>query len=501
MTNEAHTSQSTDQPPALKRIREIASTFFVIELWVFVPVIALVAWLAGNSVSFVLIAGGVTALAGTAMWLRDKTVPATRFSLGSALVAQWMFLVYAASGTPDGLVLDAHMVYFVISAQMLAFFCWRSIGIVTIIPAIHHLFFSLLYPLLIWPSMDYTFIHLGNHVIFVVLISATCLWLSWRVEELFIESYKSLAGMEAAQQEADRLAQRQAELEQQSQAERTELLHKLSETFESSIKQFVGGLAASTAQSQEAAKGLAQLTGTSSDLSASASQAADAASRNVQAVTAAAEGLDTAIQEMSRGVQHQAAIAAEASAMAGRSDEEVRMLSDRAQKIGDVVDLINSIASQTNLLALNATIEAARAGEAGKGFAVVASEVKNLANQTAKATEDIAAQVMAMQDRTVSTVKAIQEIGAKIQAMTEISSTVASSVEEQSGAATEICRSAREAAVGVQDVAQAVSGTSDAARSASSRTSDLVDSSNDAVRKAGELRGIAEAFVNEIRAA
>ena len=501
MTTDALFTGSTAQPPNLKRIREIASTLFTVELWAFVPVLVLVAWLAGNSVAFVAVAGSLAALAGTVPWLRDKTAPATRFTLGSAMVAQWMFLIYAASGTPDGFILDAHMVYFVMSAQILAFFCWRTVAIVTILPAAHHLFFSFLYPLLIWPSIDYTLIHLGNHVIFVVLISSTCLWLAWRIEALFTESHRSLTGMQAAQEEAARLSRQQAETQAKTKAERTQLLHKLAETFETSIKQFVGDLAASTSLSQDAAKGLAQLAGTSSDLSMSASKAAEAASVNVQAVTAAAEGLDGAIHEMSRGVQHQATIAAEASTMASRSDEEVRMLSDRAQKIGDVVDLINSIASQTNLLALNATIEAARAGEAGKGFAVVASEVKNLANQTAKATEDIAAQVTAMQDQTANTVKAIQEIGTKIQTMTEISSTVASAVEEQSGATSEISRSARQAAVGVQEVTQAVSGTADAARSTNSRTTDLVNSSHEAVLKTGELRGIAEAFVNEIRAA
>ncbi len=489
------------QPPALTRIREIVGRFFVVQLWCYVPVLGLVAWLADNSIAFVVTASGLTAAAGTASWLRDRSGIATRLALASAMVADWMFLIYAASGTPDGFVLDAHMIYFVIAAQSIGFFCWRTVGIATILPAVHHLFLTFLYPLFVWPSIDYALIHLGNHVIFVLLTASACLWLSWRVEALFTESHASLTGMQVAQEEAERMAEQQAQIEASARQERGRLIQNLAQAFERNIKQFADAVAGSAASTQQAARSLVDLATTSTDLSTSASVAVERATANVQTVAAATEELGSSILEVSRGVQHQVTIANEASAVAHRSDEEVRVLNDMALKIGEVVNLINSIASQTNLLALNATIEAARAGESGKGFAVVASEVKNLANQTAKATDEIAAQINAMQEQTASTVKLIEDISGKIRSMTEICATVASAVEEQNAATAEIARSAQEAANGTLEVSQAVTGATEAARSTGSRTSDLLSVSDMAAERAGDLRQFADSFAAEIRAA
>ena len=500
----ADTSRPEDhggQPPNLKRIRELATQVFTLLLWAYVPVLGLVASLAGNSVAFVIVSGALIAAAGTAMRLRHKSAPATRFTIAASMVAQWMLLIYAASGTPDGFVLDAHMVYFVMSAQIMAYFCWRTVAVVTIIPAVHHLFFTFLYPFLIWPSLDYTLIHLGNHVIFVLLISSACLWLSWRVEALFIEGHRSMTGMVRAREEMERAAERQAETERGAKLERTRVLQALAEQFDDVVKQAVAGVAEGALGARETADALARLAGTTVDLSASAAGAAEGASVNVQTVAAAAEQLGSAIQEVSRGVEHQVAIATQASEMAGKTDAEVRALSEMTETVGDVVDLINTIASQTNLLALNATIEAARAGEAGKGFAVVASEVKSLANQTAKATEDITAQITAMQNQTATTVKAIEEIGAMIRNMAEICATVAAAVEEQNAATAEISRSAQQAATATADVSQAASGATDAAKSTGSRTAKLLETSGDVAERAGELRTIAETFVAEIRVA
>ena len=501
MTQSLTPGRSSELAPELQRIRALASNLFIVELWAFVPVLALVAWAAGNSVAFVLVASVVAALAGTAQWLRDKTRLATRLTIGSALVADWMFLIYAASGTPDGFMLDAHMVYFVFSAQILAFFCWRTVIVVTIIPAIHHTFFTALYPLLVWPSQDYVWLHFGNHVIFVLLISSVCLWLSWRIEALFTQSHQALIGMSKAREETDRLARLQVETEAQAKAERTRILHDLAESFENRIKEFADRVAAGAHNAQEASRSLASLANTSSGLSASAFDSADRASSHVETVAAAAEQLGASLEEVRRGVQLQVDIATGAAEMARKSDDEVRTLSDMGERIGNVVDLIHSIASQTNLLALNATIEAARAGEAGKGFAVVANEVKNLANQTEKATQDIAAQVSAMQGQTESTVRMIQEIGEKIRGMAEICATVSSAVDQQNEATREISRSAQGAASNTQEVSSAVCGATEAARTTESRTAELVSASEDLVVQAGDLSQIAESFIVEIRAA
>jgi methyl-accepting chemotaxis protein len=179
----------------------------------------------------------------------------------------------------------------------------------------------------------------------------------------------------------------------------------------------------------------------------------------------------------------------------------VDTLAQAAQRIGDVIKLIQDIAAQTNLLALNATIEAARAGEAGKGFAVVASEVKTLANQTAKATEDITAQIDAIQNATGRTVTAIQDIGKTINQVSEISSVIAAAVEEQSAATQEIASNVQQAARGTQDISGNIGGVTEAAEHTAVASSQVLDSAAELSRQAETLRGQVDHFLASLRAA
>ena len=180
--------------------------------------------------------------------------------------------------------------------------------------------------------------------------------------------------------------------------------------------------------------------------------ASEEAATNVSSVASATEELSSSVNEISRQVQDSARMAAEAVGQAVQTNERVNDLSRAAQRIGDVVELINTIAGQTNLLALNATIEAARAGEAGRGFAVVASEVKALAEQTAKATGEIGLQISGIQAATQESVGAIKAIGGTIERLSEVSSAIAAAVEEQGAATQEISRNVQQASVGTQEV-------------------------------------------------
>ena len=246
---------------------------------------------------------------------------------------------------------------------------------------------------------------------------------------------------------------------------------KLADDFEGNIGSVVGTVSSASTELQSTAESMAA---TSEETTNQAS-----------AVAAAAEELSSSVQEISRQVGRSASIAAEAVTEAERSNEMVQGLNDAANKIGDVVNLINDIASQTNLLALNATIEAARAGEAGKGFAVVASEVKNLANQTAKATEEISSQIADIQGATKETVGAIEGIGATIREISEISTTISSAVEEQNAS--------------TQEVARNIQGVTTASNEAGRGASQVLEAASELSKQSEMLGQQVQSFMVDIR--
>jgi len=211
--------------------------------------------------------------------------------------------------------------------------------------------------------------------------------------------------------------------------------------------------------------------------------------------------LSASINEISRQVAESTNIAGEAVAQAEQTNAGVQALADAAQRIGDVVKLISGIAEQTNLLALNATIEAARAGEAGKGFAVVASEVKSLATQTAKATEEITAQVAAIQGATGASVQAIQAIGQTISRVNHIAAAIAAAVEEQGAATQEIARNVQQAAAGTAEVSGHIASVSQAAGETGVAAGEVLGSAKGLARLSDALRDDVDRFVGNIRAA
>ncbi len=276
---------------------------------------------------------------------------------------------------------------------------------------------------------------------------------------------------------------------------------RLADDFESKLKGVIDAVSAAATELQATAETMTITAGESSRRATAVAAASEQATTNVQTVAAAAEELSKSIIEISRQVDGSTTVAGKAVEEAKRTDSRVHALSEAAQKIGEVVQLINDIASQTNLLALNATIEAARAGEAGKGFAVVASEVKSLASQTAKATEDISAQVNAIQAATRDAVEAIRSIGATITQISETSTTIASAVEEQGAATQEIARNVQQAAAGTHEVSDNIAGVTTAAGETGAATSQMLGAAKELAGQADMLRREVGDFFTRARAA
>jgi methyl-accepting chemotaxis protein len=308
--------------------------------------------------------------------------------------------------------------------------------------------------------------------------------------EIFRESMISARAL-TADQDQDRIAK----------TERASRIEGRIVAFESTVRMALDKLQNSANTMQGTAQGMSATADRSSALVSAVASAAEETSVNVQTVSAGTEQLSSSISEISRQVLNSSQIAAKAVDEAGDTDATMQGLAENAKRISVVIDLIQTIASQTNLLALNATIEAARAGEAGRGFAVVASEVKGLANQTAKATEEIRTQIAAMQQVTASAVGAIRNIGQTIGEINEVSAAIAAAVEQQGAATREIARNIQHAAGGTSEVSSNIVGVSEASMEAGSAASQVLDAAGELRHEADILRSEIDAFLSNIRAA
>jgi len=300
---------------------------------------------------------------------------------------------------------------------------------------------------------------------------------------------------------AKKAADEAAAVEADAKIQRAQRVDKITRDFEAMIGEIVDIVSSASSQLEASAGTLTATAERSEQLTTMVAAASEQASTNVQSVASATEEMASSVNEISRQVQDSARIAGEAVEQAQHTNDRVGELAKAAARIGDVVELINTIAGQTNLLALNATIEAARAGEAGRGFAVVASEVKALAEQTAKATGEISQQINGIQAATEQSVGAIKAIGDTIGRMSEIASTIASAVEEQGAATQEISRNVQHAAHGTQQVSSNIANVQRGASETGSASSQVLAAAKSLSGESTRLKAEVGRFLSSVRAA
>jgi methyl-accepting chemotaxis protein len=303
-------------------------------------------------------------------------------------------------------------------------------------------------------------------------------------------------GLEVEQMRADQLVTEKRNAEQ-----RKADMIKLADDFEGAVGEIIETVSSASTELEASAGTLTKTAERAQEITTTVAAASEEASTNVQSVASATEELTSSVNEISRQVQESARMANEAVGQARETNDQVGRLSQAATRIGDVVELINTIAGQTNLLALNATIEAARAGEAGRGFAVVASEVKALAEQTAKATGEIGQQITGIQAATQQSVNAIKEISSTIEKLSEISSTIAAAVEEQGAATQEISRNVQQAAQGTQQVSSNIVDVQRGASETGSASSEVLAAAGSLSRDSNRLKLEVGKFLNSVRSA
>lgn len=488
------TTKATD----LQALREIASKALISLLWLHVPISAAIGLFRGTEWVMPAAMMAVLACAATWSWMTSGSTLATRLIVAVALMGDVSLLVYQMAGHPWQP--DMHMYFFAALATLVAYCDYRAILAGTIAVAVHHLALNFLLPATLYPGGS-DFGRVVLHASILILETGVLVWIVIELTRLFDVAASKTGEAEAARAAAEQASAERSQTESQASVQRGVARRDLAATFERNVGRIVSEVAEAAKdvhQTSEAISGSAEQT---AQRTASAAAASAQASQNVETVASATEELTASIGEIGNQVARSSEIAGKAAEEARKTNSVIEGLASGTQKIGEVVTLIQTIASQTNLLALNATIEAARAGEHGRGFAVVASEVKALATQTAKATEDISAQIGDIQSATVEAVSAIQAIGATITEINEISNAISAAVEQQNAATREIAGNIQQAASGSRDVDQNIAGVSAASQEAGQAVTQLLHAASGLSSQSERLQTEVEGFLASIRAA
>jgi methyl-accepting chemotaxis protein len=482
----------------LAALRRKAGAGLLALVWLHLALVPGLALLVGAPLLWpTLFMAGLAVAAGLTYAL-DPIGQSTRLVTTVALVGAASLLVYEMHGHPWQV--DGHMYYFAILAMVSAYCDWQVVLLAAGVTACHHLILNFVLPAAVYPGGS----DLGRvvvHAVVVILETAVLAWLDVTLVRLFAAGARDLAEITATQEERTRLHAAQVRLREEADAARADSMHQVAGAFETSVAGMMERLTNAVGEMQATAHDLAGFAERADSQTGAVRESSARTTENVETVAVAIEELVASVGEVGRQVGAAGRIVARAVDEAEHTSITMGQLAQAAARIGEVIKLINDIASHTNLLALNATIEAARAGEAGKGFAVVASEVKSLANQTARATDEIQTQISSIQAETGKAVGAIHGIAKTIATISDITGAVSHAADEQNEATGRISRSIREAARHSQQVTDTIgdaAGTADATRSTAERT---LAAATALAQDGSALKRAVTGFLEDLRAA
>ncbi|MGD1934451.1 MAG: methyl-accepting chemotaxis protein [Candidatus Phaeomarinobacter sp.] len=482
----------------IKEIRRTASTALMAFVWAQAGVAILLGVTTGQPILLPAVMIAALAAINTGAWWVGRGNAQNRFTTAVAVVLSVAVLGYQMTGHPWQI--DLHMYFFAALAILVVQADSRALLLGAAVVAVHHLALDFALPLAVFPDGG-DFLRVVLHAVVVVLETGALLWLTERLISGFRTAETSIAKASDALAQVEALtAEREAEDERQQEARRAQML-QVADDLESDVKSVVQSVSGAATQANTVAEQVRTATEAASERCEVVSHASAESASNVQIVAAATEELGASISQIASRVGESSRSARSAVDEADSAVSASQQLNSETDKIGQVISLIEDIASQTNLLALNATIEAARAGEAGKGFAVVASEVKGLASQTAKATEEITGTIESMRESASSVTGAIDAIRARIQSIDEESAAIATAIEEQTLATSEIGQNTDAAAQSVGGVDTNIGRVLDETRTSSDSATEIARIVDDMNTRTVALQGRLDAVLERLRAA